>query len=150
MQRGDNQPKTCDGGCVRVEVHTRDVVQASLRQHRCGRRRLTLLPKPEEPLERAYQEVSRATGWVHEPYLFEAELVEGRLERAVQDEALDELRRLQQRVALLRRIGQILVEIAKEPCVEFLVAEVVDERSTGRIDFRERFAERACTVCRRP
>ena len=55
----------------------------------------------EQTLERPDEEVTGAARRVDEPHLVEAELVDRRRERAVQDEPLDELRRLQERVSLL-------------------------------------------------
>ena len=64
--------------------------------------------------------------------LGQAELVDRRLERAVEDEVLDEVGRLQQRVALLRRLGQVLVEVAEEAGAQLGSREVVRELAAAR------------------
>ena len=66
----------------------------------------------------------------------EPELRDRRGERLVEDELLDEDRGLQQRVHLLRVVGEVLVQVSEEPGAEVRVAEVVDERA-----FRCRAAE---------
>ena len=71
-------------------------------------------PQPEQPPERPQQEVARAAGRVDQPDRLQAELVQGRRQRAVEDELLDELRRLQQGVLLAGRLGEVLVQVAQE------------------------------------
>ena len=56
---------------------------------------------------------------------FQAELLDRRVERVVEDELLDELGRLEQRVGLPRGFGQVLVEVAEEAGVPLGVGEVV-------------------------
>jgi hypothetical protein len=58
--------------------------------------------------------VARAAGRVDEAHVFEPELGDGRVERLVEDEFLDKLRRLEERVALTDRLGEILVQVAEE------------------------------------
>jgi hypothetical protein len=62
-----------------------------------------------------------------------AELADRRGQRAVEDEFLDELGRLQQRVALAGGLGQILVEVAEEAGVPVGVGEVVHQRPARRV-----------------
>ena len=52
--------------------------------------------------------------WVDEANFVKPELVDRRCERAIEDEALDELRRLKQRIAPLGRLRKILVEVAEK------------------------------------
>ena len=89
--------------------------------------RARVLPAGEQALEGAEQEVARAAGRVDQL------AASGRpnssiagVERAVEDERLDEVRRLQQRVGFLRRLGEVLVEVAEEAGVARRVGEVVD------------------------
>ena len=62
--------------------------------------------KSKEPGEAAEQEVPRAARRVDQPHLLQAELVDGRVEGPVENELLDEHRRLQQGVLLLRLLGE--------------------------------------------
>ena len=71
------------------------------------------------------------------PHLGQPELVDRRVERAVEDEFLDEDGRLQQRVFLACLLGEVLVEIAQESRVPLRVSEVVDEYTSIRIDSLE-------------
>ena len=64
--------------------------------------------------------MSRAAGRVDQPDLLKAELVDGRGQRAVEDELLDEDGRLQQGVLLLRLLGEVLVQVAQEAGVAAL------------------------------
>jgi hypothetical protein len=68
----------------------------------------------EEAVEPAEREVAGAAGGVNHPHVLVAERVDGRRERAVENEFLDENRGLQQREPFLRVFGQVLVEIAQE------------------------------------
>ena len=85
------------------------------------------LPLGEQAGEPAEQEVARAAGRIDHPDLAEAELPDRGVERPVQDERLDELGRLEEGIALARRLGQVLVEVAEEARAPVRVGEVVDE-----------------------
>ena len=63
---------------------------------------LAFLPPLDQPVEGAEQEVAGAAGRVDHLDGLAAELVDRRVERPVEDELLDELRGLQQRVGLPR------------------------------------------------
>ena len=76
-----------------------------------------LTPQVEQPGEPAEQEVPRAAGRVDHPHLLQPELVDGRRERPVEDELLDEHRRLQQGVLLLGLLGEFLIQVAQEASV---------------------------------
>ena len=106
------------------------------------------LPLVEQAGEPAEQEVARAAGRVDHPDLAEAELADRRVERPVEDELLDELRRLQQGVALARRLGEVLVEVAEEARAPVRVGEVVDER--GRCPGRCRWKKSSSAMAPSP
>ena len=74
-----------------------------------------------------------AAGGVDEADAGEAELVERGGQGTVQDEFLDELRGLQQGEALLRVVGEVLVQVAEEAGVPCGVGEVVAERAGIRV-----------------
>ena len=74
-----------------------------------------------------------AAGGVDEADAAQAELVEGGGQGAVQDEFLDELRGLQQGEALLRLVGEVLVQVAEEAGVPLGVREVVAECAGVRV-----------------
>ena len=129
LQRGDGQPEPGDGDGERVEVDAVDRVQRLLDpglELQAGR---VLVPAVEQPVERAEQEVARAAGRVDQPEALERPIVQRRFQRPVEDELLDEHRRLQQRVGLLGVLGQVLVQVTEEPGRQRRVGEVVDERA---------------------
>ena len=130
---GDEQAEAGDRRRERVDVHAADSVQGALDQHSFGRVRLAAEPFAQQPREGAEQEVAGAAGGVDEAEAGEAELVERRGQGAVQDELLDELRGLQQGEALLRVVGEVLVQVAEEAGVPFGVGEVVAERAGVRV-----------------
>ena len=115
LHGSDEQAEPGDRDGERVEVDAADRVEAALDERADVAAGLALAP-----VARAAGAKAPSRKWP-EPQvgsisrrLGEAELVDRRLERAVEDELLDELRRLQQRVLLLRRLGEILVEVAEE------------------------------------
>ena len=57
--------------------------------------------------------MSRAASGVDQAHVAETELLDGGVERAVEDELLHELGRLKQRVPLSGALGQVLIEIAE-------------------------------------
>ena len=61
----------------------------------------------------------------------EAELGERWRQRLVEDELLDEDRRLEQGVGLAGVVGEVLVEVAEEAGVECRVGEVMDQLAAG-------------------
>ena len=73
------------------------------------------MPPVQQPAERAEQEVPGPAGRVDEPEALERPFLQRRFQRPVEDELLDEDRRLQQRVGVLRVLGQVLVQVAEEP-----------------------------------
>ena len=87
-------------------------------------RRRRTVPAVQQPGEGAEQEVPRPTGRVDHPEAVERPLAQRRLQRPVQDELLDELRRLQQRVGVLGVLRQVLVEVAQEAGRQRWVGEV--------------------------
>ena len=73
-----------------------------------------LVPPVQEPVEGAEQEVARPAGRVDQLEAFERPFLQCRFQGPVEDELLDEHRGLQQRVGLLRVLGQVLVQVAEE------------------------------------
>ena len=142
LQRRDQQPEARDRDGERVQVHAGDGVQRPLRDVARVARRLVSDPFIDQPLEAAQQEVAGAAGRVDHPHFAEAELADGRRQRAVEDELLDELRRLQQRVALARGFRQVLVEVAEEAGVPVGVGEVVHQGAGVRVHLLPELAQR--------
>ena len=70
---------------------------------------------------------------IDEAEIGETELVQCRCEGTVQNELLDELRRLQQCVTLLRILREILVQVAQETGVPLRVGEVVPQCAGIRV-----------------
>ena len=71
--------------------------------------------------------------------LGQPELLDRRVQGAVEDELLDEDGRLEQGVLLAGRLGQVLVEVAQEAAYPARVGEVVDERpGVGSIRWKKR------------
>ena len=115
-ERRDQQPEAGDRHRERVEVHAVDRVERPLRRGtRRSRRRLACAPSSSNSRANAPSrkwpepQAGSISRTVSQP-----ELLDRRLERAVEDELLDELRRLQQGVLLARRLGEVLVEVAEE------------------------------------
>ncbi len=109
-----------------------NTVESPLDEHRDLRAGVLLPPAFDQPGEAAEQKVPAAAGRVdyleavvgmqstvgHKPrfipHLGQPELLNRRVERAVEDEFLDEDGRLQQREFLACLFGEVLVEIAQE------------------------------------
>ena len=134
---GDQQAETGDGHGVGVEVHAMDRAQGALGQFAGVGGGLALLPGGEQAGETAQQEVAGPAGRVNQPHLGQAKGVQGRGQGVVEDEGLDEGRGLQEGIALARRLGQVLVEVAEEAGVPVRVGEVVDQAPARRIDALE-------------
>ena len=115
LQRGYDQPEASDPGGVRVDVHTGELLEDPVDEDLHIGAGFQHLPAPQQPVERTEQEVPRAAGRVDQPHRCEPELLDCWVEGAVENELLDELRRLQQRVVLARLLGQVLVEVTEEP-----------------------------------
>ena len=101
-----------------------------------ARVRARLVPRPEgiQPPKRAEQEVPRAAGRIDQAHFPEAELLDGRIERTVEDELLHEFGRLEQRVALAGALGEVLVEVAQEARVPGGIREIVHKGARIGID----------------
>jgi hypothetical protein len=111
---GEQQPEAGDGGGEGIDVHA---VNAGQREHGAflvAKIRAFLFPQREQAPEAAEQEVPGAAGGIDHPHDLEAEGVDRRIERAVENELLDEVRRLEQGELLARGLGEVLVEIAEE------------------------------------
>ena len=80
-----------------------------------------LVPAVQQAVEGAEQEVAGPAGGVDELEAFEGALLQRGFEGPVEDELLDEDRRLQQRVGVLGVLGQVLVQVAEEPRRQRLV-----------------------------
>lgn len=103
---------------------------------------LAALPFRHQAVKAAEQEVAGAAGGVDQARGLVAELADRRGERAVEDEFLDELGRLQQRVALAGGLRQVLVEVAEEAGVPLGVGEVVHQRPARRVHRLPELAQR--------
>ena len=118
-QRRHQQPEPGDGHGVGVEVHAVHAVQGPLDKFAIVRAGLGLAASGRGAggSARAGSARCRRSGRSCGSLRPSAELVDGRIERAVEDELLDELRRLQQGVLLAGRLGEVLVQVAQEPRV---------------------------------
>ena len=67
----------------------------------------------------------------------QTKLLDGRVECAVENECLDELWCLQQRILLAGCFGQVLIEIAQKPRVPIQVGEIVHECTRIGVDLLE-------------
>src|SRR5262245_44839245 len=74
-----------------------------------------------------------AARWIDQLYFPEAELADGRIERAFENESLDELGRLEQRVAFARRFREVLVEVAEKARIDRWVGEVMHQDARVRV-----------------
>ena len=90
-------------------------------------------PESEEPPETAEHEVPGAAGGINHPHGLEPEFPQRRSESAVEDEGLNKIRCLKQRVGLAGGLGEVLIEISKEAGVHGLVVEVMLHRAGGGI-----------------
>ncbi len=73
------------------------------------------MPAVEQSGERAEQEVPRPAGRVDHLEAVKRPFGQGWLHRAVEDELLNEHRRLEQSVGVLGVLGQILIQVTEEP-----------------------------------
>ena len=115
LERGDGEPEAGDRDGERVEVDAVDRVERRLDaglDFQAGR---VPVPAVEQAVEGAEQEVAGPAGRVDELEAFQGPLLQRWFEGAVEDELLDEDRGLQQRVGVLRVLGQVLVQVAEEP-----------------------------------
>ena len=87
-----------------------------------------LVPPVEESVEGAEQEVARTARRIDQPEPFERPFLQRRFQGLVEDELLHEYRGLQQRIRVLRVLGQVLVQVAEEPRGQRRVRQVVDQR----------------------
>ena len=124
---GDAQTEAGYRDRERVQVDPRHLIENAARPVARVRAGLVLRPEAIEPLESTEQEMSRAAGGVDEAHVAETELLDGGLERAVEDELLHEPGRLEQCVPLSGALRQVLIEIAEEARVPGRVGEVVRE-----------------------
>ena len=98
----------------------------TLRQLRRRHAGLSVLPGGEQSLERADQEVAATARGVDHLHGRQPVLGERGREGAIEDERLDEDRRLQQGEPLLGVLGEVLIQVAEESRVALWVGEVVD------------------------
>ena len=129
LERGDGEPEPGDRDRERVEVDAVDRVERRLDaglEFQAGR---VLVPAIQQAVEGAQQEVPGPAGGVDELEAFEGPFFQRGFEGAVEDELLDEDRRLQQRVGVLGVLGQVLVQVAEEAGGQRLVRQVVNERA---------------------
>ncbi len=147
-QRRHQQPEASDLDREGVEVHACHAAQRPLGLLCRRQARRMALPLPQQPREAAQQEVAAAAGRVDHPQLLVAEFLDGRLQRAVEDPRLHEVRRLQQRVAFARILREVLVKIAEEAGVPLGLGEVVRQRARLRHHFAEEAEQRHGAVAR--
>ena len=126
-ERRDRQPEAGDSDGERVEVDAVDGVERGLDAGPDLKVRRVLVPALQQSVEGAQQEVAGPAGGVDELETFEGPFLQGGFEGLVEDELLDEDRRLQQRVGVLGVLGEVLIQVAEEPCRQRLVGQVVNE-----------------------
>ena len=131
---GDAQAEAGYRDRERVQVDPRHLIENTTRPLARVGTGLVLRPEGIEALESTEQEVSRAAGGVDQAHVAEAELLDGGIERAVEDELLHELGCLEQRVPLAGALGEVLVEIAEEARVPRRIGEVVREGAGIGVD----------------
>ena len=123
-----------------------NAVERPLHQHRGPRTGLLLPPAIDQPGKAAEQKVPAAAGGVdhleavvgmqssvgYEPRLVsrlgQPEFLDRRVECPVENELLDEDRRLEQRVQLPCLLGEVLIQVAQEAGIPGRVGEVVGQR----------------------
>ena len=150
LQGGDKQAKARNGDGKGVQIDPGHGVQRFLRHvHRIAAG-LVALPLGQQAVKAAQQKVARTTGGVDQAYFAEAELVDGRCERAVENELFHELGRLQQCVALAGSFAQVLVQVAQEAGVPGRVGEVVQQLPGVRIHLLPELAQRHGGVAAQP
>ena len=145
VEQREHEAKARDGDRVGVDVDAIDLVERAAREigNVLGRR--LLLPAPNESAERAEEEVTRAAGRVEEAHVLEAELCDGRVQRLVEDELLDKLRRLEEREALAHGFGEILVQVPKKARVS---AREHQRRRATCIALAEEIEQSLCSLAR--
>jgi hypothetical protein len=127
LQGGQQQAEAGDGHGERIEIDAGDRVECLLCDVAPIASRLVVRPLLDQAMKSSEQEVPRPAGRIDQPHFAITELVDGRRQRPVENELLDELGRLQQRIALARGLAQILVQVAEEAGVPARVGEVADQ-----------------------
>ena len=127
LERRHQQAEAGDGDGVGVEIDAVNTVQGLL--HGVAQVASRLVPGPhiEQALESAEQEVAGTAGGIDQAHFLVAEFIQRRRQGAIENEFLDELRGLQQGVALAGGFREVLVEIAQEAGVPGRVGEVVGQ-----------------------
>ncbi len=148
-QRRQQQPEPRNRHRERIDIHPVDAVQSPLHQHPRVHRRFSVRPSPINPLKPSQQKMPRPTGRIDHPKprrgdlhtgpgrdrrRIQPELIQRRRQGPVQNERLHEIRRLQQRIFLPGRLGQILVQIPQKPRIPRPVREIMDQRPGCRVD----------------
>jgi hypothetical protein len=77
----------------------------------------------DEALESVDEEVARAAGGIEQPHFVGAEGLDGRRQRAVEDEGAHEVGRLAEREAVLHDRIELLVQVAHQLALELLLGE---------------------------
>ena len=129
LERGDGEAEAGDGDGERVEVDAVDRVERRLYAGLGFQAGGVPVPPVEESVEGAEQEVTGPAGGVDELEAFEGPFFQRWFEGAVEDELFDEDRGLQQRVGVLRVLGQVLVQVTEEPGGQRAIRQVVHECS---------------------
>src|SRR5262245_15397694 len=106
MQCGDNEAEAGNGHGKGVEVHPGNSIKSTLGQYTRVGARLALGPEVEQASKGTQQEMPGAAGRVDQAHVLQAELVQSRGQRVIQDEFLDKHRSLQQGVLLTRLLRQ--------------------------------------------
>ena len=141
-QRRRQQPEPGDGHRKGVQVHARHPIQRLLRDVARIAARFVTQPLGGQPLEPAEQKVAGAAGRIEHPHLAESELPNRRGQRPVEDQRLHKFRRLQQRITLAGRLGQVLIQIAEKAGIPGRVGEIVDQRAGVGINGLPELAQR--------
>ena len=128
-ERGDRQPEAGDRDGERVEVDAVDRVERGLDAGPDLDVRRVLVPALQQSVEGAQQEVPGPAGGVDELEAFEGAFLQRGFQGLVEDELLDEDRRLQQRVGVLGVLGEVLIQVTEEPRRQRLVGQVVNQRT---------------------
>ena len=129
LERREHEPESGDRDRERVQVDAVYCVERLLHPGLGVQPGRVPVPAVEQPGERAEQEVPGPAGRVDHREPVQRPLGQRRLQRPVEDELLDEHRRLQQRVGVLGVLGQVLVQVAEEPRGQLGVGQVVDQRA---------------------
>ena len=142
LQGGDKQAKARNGDGKGVQIDPGHGVQRFLRHVHRVAAWLVALPLGQQAVKAAQQKVARTTGGVDQAYFAEAELVDGRCERAVENELFHKLGRLQQGVALARGLAQVLVQVAQKAGVPGRVGKVVLQGAGVGVHLPPKFEQR--------